>query len=266
MESKRTVTNALRLILTPIVRFLVELGFSFRDFNEVAKLVYVDVASRNYGIKGRKTNMSRVAIMTGMTRREVARLRKVIEVDPLSLRSANTVAGKVLAIWHQEDQYLNEQHLPRPLPVTGPLSLMEIIDSVRGDIPGTAIIKELERVQAIDIRGNTACARLRDYMPSAVDEAAIERFGTVLFDIGNSISDNLLNGAPNGVCFEGRAINDHIDIHAIQAFAKFTEHDAQLFLQQVNHWLKQHEVKAKSEPHMRLGLGIYAIAQDLPRK
>jgi hypothetical protein len=264
MDSKRPVTTALRLILTPIIKLLIELGFSFRDFNEVAKLVYVDVASLNYGIKGRKTNMSRVAIMSGLTRREVARLRKVLDVDPLSLQSPNTVAGKVLAIWHQEPKYLDGQQQPVTLPVTGPGSLTELIDTIRGDIPSTAIIKELKRVHAISISGTSARALLRYYMPSALDAAAIERFGTVLYDLGTTITSNLLDAPPHGARFEGRATNDRVDIHAVKTFAQFTDQHAQLFLEQADDWLKKHEVKSALQSHTRLGIGIYAIAHDLP--
>ena len=40
--------------------------------------VYVDVAGRDYGLQGRPTNASRVAMITGLSRREVSRVRKTL--------------------------------------------------------------------------------------------------------------------------------------------------------------------------------------------
>ncbi len=263
MESKQSVTNALRLLLRPIVRLLIELGLSYRDFNEIAKLVYVEVASENYGIKGRPTNMSRVAIMTGLTRREVSRLRRVIDHDPLVLKSANTVAGKILAIWHHEAKYLSASGEPKPLPLEGPGSLTELIDAIRGDIPSTAIIKELERVQAIAVRGQHARALSRYYMPKALHDASIERFGAVLHDVGQTITQNLFAQNGTGTIFEGRASNDNVSVHAQDAFKHYLERDAQTFLENVDDWLKDHEAEGGDGERVRLGIGIYAIANPV---
>ena len=260
VQGKKPITNALRSLLTPIVKLLVELGFSFRDFSEVAKLVYVDVASNNYGIKGRKTNTSRVAIMTGLTRREVARLRKVIHHDPLELLTAHTVASKVLGAWFTEKRYQNDLGDPRALPITGRDSLSALIDRFRGDIPCTALIKELERVKSIQVRGGLAKVLARHYMPSALDSPSIERFGSVLNDVGDTIAHNLLSTDPAASRFEGYACNDQISIHAYEAYQVFIDQKAVELLADVDEWLMEHEADRTHERGIRLGVGIYAIA------
>src|SRR5262245_64623233 len=47
----------------------------FRSMADVVRQVYVDVALQEFGLPGRKQTTSRVAILTGLSRKEVARLR-----------------------------------------------------------------------------------------------------------------------------------------------------------------------------------------------
>lgn len=272
MESKQTIVRMVQLLLRPVIRLLLELGFNFRDFNEVAKLVYVDIASREYGIKGRRTNMSRVAIMTGMTRREVARLRKVIDRDPeqIQIRDQTTPIGNVLSAWHQDERYLDESGKPIPLPLQGALSLTALTEQFRGDIPSTAIIKELDRAGAIRIRGQIAEVTMRYYMPFTLEDKAIERFGLVLHDLGSTIATNLLAPSRGDANFEGRAINDRIMPHATEAFRKYVDRKAEEFLEDLDDWLTDHEVApapgttaAENTDTVRLGVGIYSLSNQI---
>ena len=261
-ESKRPITTALRMLLTPIVKILIELGFSFRDFNEVAKLVYVDVASENYGLKGRRTNMSRIAIMTGLTRREVARLRKVIDHDPVDVNTPTTVAGKVLANWHKNPSYLNATDAPKRLPIEGAGSLTEMINGIGGDVPPTAVIKELERVNAISVVGKTASVKSHQYMRSRIAPPSIERFGSVLRDLGATISHNLLDPEQDNTLFEARVSNDQINIADYEAFRDYLQGRAQAFLKEIDSWLNEHQVTDNTSPCVRLGIGLYTIANE----
>ena len=72
---QKEILKAFFLVLKPMARILLRFGVSYKDFNEIVKTAFVDVASADYGIRGRPTNISRVAVMTGMTRKEVRRIR-----------------------------------------------------------------------------------------------------------------------------------------------------------------------------------------------
>jgi hypothetical protein len=56
----------------PVVRFLLKHGVIWDEFGEMPKAAYVTVARDDHGIQGRPTNNSRVAMLTGLSRREVA--------------------------------------------------------------------------------------------------------------------------------------------------------------------------------------------------
>ena len=78
---KTPTLSASRRLLEPVVRLLLRSGITWKEFAEVAKTAFVQVATDEYGIRGRPTNLARVAILTGINRREVARQRQLTESD-----------------------------------------------------------------------------------------------------------------------------------------------------------------------------------------
>ncbi len=272
MEEKHAIIHALRSLLRPVVKLLLQLGFSFRDFNEVAKTIFVEVASEEYGIRGRKTNISRVAIMTGLTRREASRLRHVVDREPtISLDPSNTV-GKILSAWHQDAKYLDSTGKPRVLPTTGNHSFQTLIEEYGGDIPATALTKELERVGSIKVDHNQVTALKRYYMPFVLEAQAIERFGSVLNDVGQTITHNLLSDRRDDARFEGRALNENMPSESLAAFREYVDSQGQHFLENIDDWLTAHErvykeqssssKNRKNDGTIRLGIGVYLVSSD----
>ena len=64
-------------LLKPLVRILLRNGIPFGVFEELARWTYVDVAFQESSLPGRKLTDSRVAILTGLSRKEVSRLKNV---------------------------------------------------------------------------------------------------------------------------------------------------------------------------------------------
>jgi hypothetical protein len=61
---QQQVLGAFLIVLRPIARIFLRFGIGFREFAEISKAAFVDVASTDFGIRGRPTNISRVAVMT----------------------------------------------------------------------------------------------------------------------------------------------------------------------------------------------------------
>jgi len=50
---KQQVLNTFLLVMRPIVRILLRYGIGYREFVEVVKTAFVDVASSDFGLRGR---------------------------------------------------------------------------------------------------------------------------------------------------------------------------------------------------------------------
>ena len=106
---KNNTLAALRMILRPLARILLRAGVTWKEVASLGKQVFVEVASAEFGKGGRPTNVSRVAILTGFTRREVARLRKVVDNGEASVIRDMNHATRVLTGWYTDDDFVEQQ-------------------------------------------------------------------------------------------------------------------------------------------------------------
>lgn len=120
-SQQKKVLDAFQLVLRPVVKILLRYGIGYNEFAETVKTAFVDVGSTEFGIRGRPTNISRVAVMTGLTRKEVRRLRSKLEggLDTVAIRT--TPITEILTKWYSEDDFLDGQGRPLPLKFSGGL-------------------------------------------------------------------------------------------------------------------------------------------------
>src|SRR4030043_2117543 len=71
----KAIAAAITKLLHPLVMFLLRNGVPYQTFADIAKRVYVDVATEEFDIPGRKQSKSRVSILTGLSRKEVLRVK-----------------------------------------------------------------------------------------------------------------------------------------------------------------------------------------------
>ncbi len=255
---------------------LLKHGVMHKEFVELSKEIYVDVARREYGLRGRPTNVSRVVLLTGIGRKEVTRLRDQLEqAGPADEQTAtqgkqNRIA-RVLSGWHQDPDYLDAVGEPRVLSVDGPApSFEELVKRYGGDVPGVTIFRELKRTGAIRAtNGNKIEVLRRNYRLDTADPDALARAGSVLADIGNTVTHNLYHDAKEPTRFEARATNTNIPSSAMPAYRQFIYRQSQAFLETVDEWLTHHEISdaaAAKTPVQRIGLGMYWIQSDAGSK
>jgi len=269
------VVQTCRVLLRPIVSILLKCGMTWREFAELAKAVFVAVASDDYGLKGRPTNVSRVSILTGVSRKEVVRVRELLDQPATPLPNKTTDATRLLSGWHQDPEFVTEAGKPRELPPDGDgPSFATLWQRYGGDVPLTSMRKELERAGAVTtLPDGRLRAERRYFMPKRFDPQWILNAGSMLCDLGSSISHNLDAGAltvapGNGSParrFIGRATNDSVDVAVVPEFEAFVEKNGQEFLERVDKWLTEHEARPAvdgARKRMRLGLGVFLIAGD----
>ncbi len=144
------VLNALQLVLRPVVKLLFRYGIGYSQFAEAAKTVFVDVGGSEFGIRGRPTNISRVAVMTGLTRKEVRRIRTKLETGVASVTVKSTPITEILRRWHSEEEFLDHTGRPATLPFVGEQkSFSALVKQFGGDVPAGAMRTELRRVGSI---------------------------------------------------------------------------------------------------------------------
>ena len=258
------VLKACRLLLRPIMRLLLKSGVSWKQFADVARSSFVEVATRDFGIRGRPTNVSRVAILTGINRRDVRRIRDDMSSDADPDAGFLSPARRVLSGWHQDPAYLDVHGLPASLAVEGPAPSFEsLMRAYGGDVPHVALLKELVMVGAVERNGSGRVRAIkRHYVPQQMDPAKFMRGASAIADIGNTIEHNLTHSGDKAR-FERRASNENIDPRYLPEFRELMEREGMLFLERMDAWLTEHQAKAGNG--IRLGAGTYHV-QDAEQR
>jgi len=270
METAKTsALRAFRLLFRPLALILLRAGVNWKDLVEVGKATYVEVATSAFGVRGRPTNVSRVAILTGFTRREVGRLKELLKRDePESFHRMN-YATRVLSGWFQDADFIDKSGEPLPLPASGVAPSFEsLCNRYCSDVPATTMLKELTHVGAV-VEGSDGAfvAVSRIYMPVLMDPEQMLRSGSVMEDVGDTIAYNLHRSDIDPSRFERRATNTRVATDAVPEFREFIEQEGQAFLERVDAWLTEHEQpEAEETEGVRLGIGAYWIEQSKSKR
>jgi len=191
-DIQRQILGAFLVVLKPVARILLRYGIGFREFSEIAKTAFVDVASSDFGLRGRPTNISRVAVMTGLTRKEVRRLRDKISEGKDTVIVKPTPMWDILHYWHADREFLDSTGRPAKLPFAGEnSSFSSLVRHYGGDIPPGAMRTELKRVGAIaeDEEGNLSVLK-RTFRPKGDHESLVASLVHGVYPLIATVSHN----------------------------------------------------------------------------
>ncbi len=158
---KSRLYAAILSMLKPIAGLLIRNNVGAREFCELAKTAFVEVATESYGLRGRPTNTSKTSAITDLTRKEVRRIRDKLDAgQPLAMQKTS-VADEILKKWTTDPGYLDSDGKPKCIPIEGSApSFSDLIHQVGRDIPAGAMLPALQHVGAIMLKtGDSLSAR-----------------------------------------------------------------------------------------------------------
>ena len=260
IESPAVALRALRAGFRPLARLLLLSGVQIRDVIEVVKTVFVEVARQDFARKGKPANFSRTALLTGIDRKEVRRLSRLLETtgDPVEVsRRRHHRIASVLDTWNTDPEYVDKEGQPR---ILGRLQFDRLARMHAGDIPTSAILREMIMTGAvIKGEGDQLQAVTRYYELHRTDPEYMFRAGSVLDDLGQTIVFNLTRSDDLPSRAEGRATAE-IPVAVLDEFRSFVQASGNEFLEVVDNWLVTQS--AGTGPKVRAGVGIYHLQDD----
>jgi hypothetical protein len=103
--------------MRPVIRILIKNGLVYRQFAELCKELYVEIATAEYGLRDRPTNVSRVALLTGLDRKQIKSIQDAQsgqDHGPGPQKSLDRIS-RLLSGWHQDPEFSVEGK-PQDLP------------------------------------------------------------------------------------------------------------------------------------------------------
>jgi len=256
---QQTLSTAVQTLLRPLVRILLRNGVAYGSFAELAKKVYVDVAFDEFAPEKKKQSMSRVSVLTGLTRKEAKRLHELQRSDTEESEQRYNRAVRVISGWVNDPEFRNAQGQPAELPIdaeTG--SFSALVRKYSGDVTTQSMLAVLSVASSIEKDGDSVRLIQRAYVPG--DDAAdkLRILGSDAAELIATIDHNLVSGE-NALRYQRKVSNLHVNRDALPAFQTLSAEKAQLLLEELDAWLTEHEVDSEqdSEPGQYVSLGIY---------
>lgn len=164
------------MLLQPIARLFLRYGRGYREYSDLSKAAFVAVASEDYGVHGRPTNVSRIAAMTGLTRKEISRIRARLDNGEGAVVERGTPLEELISGWQSTDEFLDEGGKPAALTLgSGRGSFQALVKQFAGDIPEGAMRKELQRIGRARIVDDALVLLPPDTADLEVEEAMARR-------------------------------------------------------------------------------------------
>lgn len=270
-EFKKALNSSILKLLRPLVRLLLRNGVSYGDFADLSKWVFMDVASKEFGVAGRKQTVSRVSVITGLTRKEVSRLQKIATPDDSAIAHQYNRAARVISGWMRDKRFLDRHGDTAPLHFDeGNNSFTELVKEHSGDIPPRAILDELIRVGTVARDEDGKIHLITDgYVPRTGEIGKLHILGTDVQFLLTTIDYNLQQGAlmPR---FQRKVSYNNLPAEALPEFRRLSAERSQALLVELDKLLSQQDRDVNPEirgsGRKEAGIGIYYFERDMIEK
>jgi hypothetical protein len=270
LQLQPALQRAIGHLLRPLFRVLLRHSVSFRAFEDVAKRAYVEVALNDFSLPGKKPTASRVAVLSGLTRKEVQTLlaeQGEEDAQQADVSDRYNRAARVLTGWLRDPNFHGADKQPRLLEVDGEHGFGTLVKRYSGDMPTRAVLDELIRVGAVSRRDDGRLELLTPgYVPSSSTLDKIGILGSDVAALIDTIDHNLESGHADPR-FQRKVMYDAIPVSALPAFRKMSAEHAQALLVKLDRWLAEHDLdqtpKDTTTPRTTVGVGIYYFEDRL---
>ena len=260
-EVKDHLRRALSLMFKPLVRLLIAQGVTHAEFSETAKDVYVEVALRHFEDEGR-VNKSRVAILTGLTRKEV---KNVIDRALASSPQEKLYSRpeRVLTGWYSDPSFQGPYGIPLELPYEaseeGQKSFVDLVKQYSGDMAPKQMLQELLRSgSVVEVDGRFKAVR-RNYVHEVLSPKLIRRLGQIGYRVFSTAAKNIDKQADGSGYFDRQVFSDEgLTQEVIDKFDLYIKERGQKLLEEIDVWFSSHE-KNIGPDEKRKNTGFYMV-------
>jgi hypothetical protein len=268
LDSLQVQQQALMMVLDQLLQPMAQLclakGVSIQAIEEVLRRAYVRAAQQGCAGLKPSRSASRISTMTGLTRREVARLQSE---EGASVAQPRSVATDVLTHWASHPEYVNKKGLPICIPRTGRAPSFEALAAgVTKDVHPKSILADMVRLGLVSHNEKNDMVELLDaiYVPRA-DWA--QMVGFIGANVGGHLQasvENVLDGGNKH--FEQALLADELSKESLEdAKVLITEQWRELLTQlgpQLQALMDQDKVHGRQQ-NQQLRIGLYSYMNPM---
>jgi hypothetical protein len=250
-------------LLRPLIRMLLRHGVTYAELSEVIKTVYVSIAAHEFRVPGKKMSKARIAIVTGLTRKEVQRISEANNRENGGLKTNLSRIGRVLSGWHTDPDFTGPYGMPLEIrydsETPADATFARLVQRYSGDMTPRAMLDELLRVGAVvETDRNWFKVVRREYVPHTLDPDFLERVGTGVHNFVHTVEVNMQKTGADKGRFERTVIPDSgLRVQDLPQFEEYIRNKCQALLEDIDNWLTKLERPSKKDNVVQTGVGIY---------
>ncbi|MDH5180921.1 MAG: DUF6502 family protein [Gammaproteobacteria bacterium] len=265
-KKDNVLQKALWKMLLPLVRVLLRQGVAFDTLSEILRRLYVEVAEKEFSLPGKKQTVSRISTITGLSRKEVTRLKQEAEIDLDELNMQYNRAARVITGWVRDADFHDARGQPAALTLEeGQQSFAELVKRFSGDIPPRAIADELIRTGAIEMTSNGLIQlKQHAFVPDRDELEKLKILGTDVSGLIATIDHNIHD--PQPAYFQRKVFYTAIPESMLPELRTVLADQAQSCLEQMDRTMAKHDSDANPElgepGNKKAGVGIYYFEEN----
>lgn len=262
--------SAIRRLLTPLIKIVLRNGMPYRVVAEELKKVYVQVAEEEFLLDERKQSNARVAIITGISRKEVSRIRSGLYEEDSDARGSFNRAARVITAWIRDPGFQDESGNPLSLPIEGRArSFTSLVRQSSGDMLVRAMLDELVRVGAVEVENKHVRLINRSYIPASCDVEKLRILGTDVASLVETVNHNLHhNGSEPHL--QRKVYYDNLPKEALSEIRQLSKRHGQEFIELVDQYMRQHDrdvnPEVRGEGEYTAGVGVFYFESETPKE
>lgn len=197
-DRREVLRSALSRLLMPVVRFAVRHGFRIQDVHEASKLAFLSAAEEEIERGGHEVSISKLAVVSGIHRRDVMRLWR----DEEAPKTDSDVVARIIGQW-QGDKRFQSKGKPKTLQLSGVTGdFRELVFSISRDLNPYTVLFELERAGAVHSDENGIQLITKAHQISGDVKKGLNLLGADSDDLMSAVTENLFE--------EPKELNLHI--------------------------------------------------------
>lgn len=250
-------------LLRPLVRVLLDHGMAHGAFAELARQAFVEEGFAHMQRQGQRPTVSGVAALTGLSRKEVKRLRDQ-DADAVNEPAQRyNRAIRVISGWVNDPQFSRDGE-PEPLSLDGEgAGFAELVKQYSGDVPPAAMLAVLKDSGNVVVGDRRVTLVERAYIPRSTPLDILSILGTDAAELIGTIGRNMSVGAADR-WFQRKVSNALVRRDALQAFQALSNRRSQELLEEYDAWLSEHEVgdpDGERDETAYVAVGIYYVEE-----
>jgi uncharacterized protein DUF6502 len=262
--------HAIDGMLRVVVRHLIAQGITHPALTEMLKGIYLEIAEAEFALPFKRQTDSRLALVTGLNRKEISRLRGRRKAPPAAVAVEDNLITHVIGRWMAGPPYAAADGTPHRLPYESDhpkvASFARLVRDLSVDIPVRSVLDELLRVGATVLRPDGDVELQREaHIPSGDTAAMLALLGTDPAEVFATIMHNIEH--PESARLQRKVVYDNIGAEALAELRTAARRTGEHFIRGANALLAAYDrdrnPRAAGGPRTRVVLGTYYFEEGV---